>query len=41
MRCKFNGRGPGTFIEQLILDSGRIGSKPFIHACLHEGLNLW
>ena len=36
---KFHAKGSGTFIEQLMLDSGRTGTKPFVHACLHSELD--
>ncbi len=39
IKCKFNGRGPGTFIEQMLLDGGRTFTKPLIRMCLDDGLD--
>ncbi len=37
IRVKFNGRGPGTFIEQMLLDGGRTFTKVLIQMSLTDG----
>lgn len=38
IRTKFNGRGPGTFLEQLILDMGRAGTKVLVDVAINQGM---
>lgn len=38
VRTKFNGRGPGTYIEQLILDLGFAGTSFLVDVCLNQGV---
>lgn len=38
IRTKFNGRGPGTWIEQLLMDFGPIGTDWMVAAC-EKGLS--
>lgn len=38
IRGKYNGRGPGTFIEQLLLDLGFAGTDFLVDVALNEGL---
>ena len=38
IRGKYNGRGPGTFIEQLLLDLGFAGTEFLVDIALNEGV---
>lgn len=38
IRIKFNGRGCGTWMEQLMLDFGPVGTDWLVHSCLDDGL---
>lgn len=37
VRCKINGKGPGTYIEQLLLDFGPAGTD-WLVGCVEDGL---
>lgn len=41
IRIKFNGRGPGTWIEQLILDFGPAGTDALVAVTLNEGIHYY
>lgn len=37
IRCKFNGKGPGTWIEQMLLDFGPAGTDALVAVTTREG----